>query len=66
MALQASAQHDMHLAAIMAGVQILRDLNLASEDERLQAVEESRRMLGAIARFRHVLEKKTHHGSLPM
>ena len=51
-------QPDAHLAAILQHVHALRRCNLSLETDRSQALDESRRLLGAIAQFRHGLRRR--------
>ncbi len=50
-------QLNVQLASILKRVQSLRRLELAEETERRKALAESQRLLGAIALYRHGLER---------
>ena len=53
----ALAQLDAQLASILKRIRSLQHLNLAIEAEHQHALDESRRLLGAIASYRHRLEQ---------
>ena len=48
---------DSQLGEVLHRVRRMRELDLSTEQERDQALEESRCILGAIARYRHWLEE---------
>lgn len=53
-----ASQSDAQLAVILEHVHMLRRCNLARETERDRALDESRRLLGALAQFRHGLRRR--------
>ena len=57
----AQAQLDAQLASILTRIQSLQYLDLAEETACRQALEESRRLLGAVAVYRHGLEAAALH-----